>query len=243
MDEWNIPLALVLLIAILLPPQTIMGANGFMKSWDAHIERPAKRLPPPKLIRLRYNIRKAQINIITYLSFLAEFVDWLMCIVLLPCVLFLEGRALNIALLVFFILFWTINLPIGILRTACCLKIAKKQKSKLNTEEYVVARSLAETLMRSFKQRKVMREYKYRVEIIDPFLREFEQCLDKKNGVQYISDDNWKWAIDRIIPKYQKHLSYSISSEPSQDRLLTIHLKRNKQMILQIPIKKFNKKS
>jgi len=241
MEDWDIlPWALFLFIAILIPPQKNLGANGFMKDWDRYIERPAKRLSPPKLIQVRYGIGNAPINIITYLSFLADFVCWLISIALLPCLLILKNKSLHIAILVYVILFVAINLTIGIIRTICVHKIAKKQKIKVNTEEYVTARSLAEALKGFSKHREVIRECKEYKEIVAPFLREFERCVYKKKGVRYISEDNLKWTIDRVIPKYRKHLSYSISNEALKNKLLTIRLIRNNQIILQIPIKKFN---
>ena len=242
MDEWNICLALLLLTAIVIPPQKSMGAKGFMNNWDLYIEKPVKKMSPPKLIQVRYRIGKTPINIITYLTFFVDFADWLMCIAMLPCVLLLQDESLDIAIVVFAILYMAINLPIGIVRTICCLKISKKQKVKVDTEEYVAAHSFAETVMRnrSYTHREAMRKHKEYIEIIEPFLKEFERCIDKEKGVRYISDDNLRRVIDVVIPKYQKHLSYSVSSEVSQKRLLTIHLLRNNRVIMQVPIKKFD---
>ena len=58
-----------------------MGAKGFMNDWDHLIERPSKRLSPPKFIQFRYNIGKSRINIITYLTFLADFADRMLALI------------------------------------------------------------------------------------------------------------------------------------------------------------------
>ena len=119
-----------LVIAIVLPPQKHMGVNGFKKNWDVHIETPAKRLFPPKFIQYRYDIEKKPINIITYLSYLADFANWLICIAMLPCVLILKDKFYTTAFLIFAYVYFFINLPIGIARIVCTTKIAKKQKTK-----------------------------------------------------------------------------------------------------------------
>ena len=243
MDTENIILVLFLLIAIVIPPQKNMGVNGFMKDWDAHIEKPNKKLSPPKLIQIRYGIGKSSINIITYISFLVDFSNWLMCIVMLPCVLVFKDESLNIAILIFAIVYMTINLPIGIVRTICTIKISKKQnldkRNSIQPEEYVIAYMLAETATRrrSSEYREARQRHKEYVNIIAPFLKEFEKCIDKKNGDVYISDDNLNWAIDKIFPKYQKHLSYNISKEDSSSRLLTISLIRGDKVIKQLQVK------
>ena len=129
MDEYKTIWAILFLIAIILPPQKTMGAKGFMNDWDRYIEKPVKRLPPPKLIQIRYKISNAPINIITYLTFLIDFAVWVMFIVMLPCLLFLKGKLFDTAFITFVIVYLLINLPIGIARTVCTIKIAKKQKS------------------------------------------------------------------------------------------------------------------
>lgn len=133
MDEYNIIWAILFLIAIIIPPQKTMGAKGFMNDWDRYIEKPVKRLPPPKLIQIRYKISSTPINIITYLTFLIDFVVWVMFIVMLPCLLFLKDKLFDTAFIMFIIIYLLINLPIGIVRTVCINKIAKKQKVKLQT--------------------------------------------------------------------------------------------------------------
>ena len=235
MDEYNIIWAILFLIAIIIPPQKTMGAKGFMNDWDHLIERPSKRLSPPKFIQFRYNIGKSRINIITYLTFLADFADWVMCILILPCVLFLKDKFFDTAFIIFAILFFLINLPISIERTVCTIKIAKKQKIKLYTKEYVAMRSIAEALI---THRKAMRECKEYTAIIAPFLKEFEKCLKKKKGIRYIPEDNLKWVIDKIIPKYQKHLTYNVFSKEPQKTLLTIYLIKDNKIIIQVPVKK-----
>ena len=236
MDTENIILALLLLIAIVIPPQKNMGVNGFMKKWDAHIEKPTKRLFPPKIIQFRYHIGKSSINIITYLSFLVDFVDWAMCIAMLPCVLLFRDKTLDISILIFALIYMSINLPIGIIRTICSLKISKKHKIKMNTDGYVEMRSLAETVKRKPAYREAMQKHKEYLEIIEPFLKEFEKCIDKKSGDLYISNENLKWAIDKIFPKYKKHLSYNISSGTLSNCLLTISLIRDNRVIKQVQV-------
>lgn len=161
MDPKNIFLFFLLLIAILIPPQTNMGAKGFMKNWDRYIEKPSKRVIPPRFIRIRYGVRKSPINIITCLSFLVDFADWILCIVMLPCLLILKDESLNIAFLVYVIIFMVINLPMGIIKIVCTLKIAKNQKRKVNSENSVAAfsllESLAQTRKTSSEHRKAMR--------------------------------------------------------------------------------------
>lgn len=157
MDEYNIIWAILFLIAIIIPPQKIMGAKGFMNDWDRYIEKPVKRLPPPKLIQIRYKISNAPINIITYLTFLIDFAVWVMFIIMLPCLLFLKDKFFDTAFIIFVIVYLLINLPIGIARTVCTIKIAKKQKTKLQTDQYVAMRTIAELLV---TQRKAMRKYK-----------------------------------------------------------------------------------
>ncbi len=236
MDEYNIIWAIFFLIAIIIPPQKTMGAKGFMSNWDRYIEKPVKRLPPPKLIQIRYKISNIPINIITYLTFLVDFAVWLMFIVMLPCLLFLKDKLFDTAFIIFVIVYLLINLPVGIARTVCTIKIAKKQKVKLQTEQYVAMTTIAESLI---TQRKVMRKYKEYKDIIAPFLKDFEKCLKKKKGIRYIPEDNLKWLIDKIIPKYQKHLTYNVLSKEPTERILTICLTKNNESIIQVPIKKF----
>ena len=235
MDEYNILWAILFLIAIIIPPQKTMGAKGFMNDWDRYIDKPVKRLSPPKLIQLRYKISDAPINIITYLTFLIDFTVWVMFIVMLPCLLFLKEKLFDTAFIIFVIIYLLINLPIGIARTVCTVKIAKKQKIKLQTEQYVAMRTIAGSLV---TQRKAMREYKEYKDIIAPFLKDFEKCLKKKKGIRYIPDDNLKWLIDKIIPKYQKHLTYNVLSKEPPNKILTICLTKNNKIIIQVPIKK-----
>lgn len=235
--EWNL-VAVLLLIAIVVPPPKNMGVNGFMKNFDYHIEKPAKRLTPPKFIQFRYGIEKSNINIITYLSFLVDFADWLMCIALLPCVLILKDEFYDTAGVIFAIIYICINLPIGIARTVCSQKIAKKQKVKLNSEEYVAMRSLAETFASSLSTKKEQREYEKYVSNIHPFLKEFEKCLSKNKGIKYISNDNLKYAINKIFPKYEKHLYYIISNGEYENKFLSVHLVENDKILIQIQIKK-----
>lgn len=240
MDKSNTILALLLLIAIIIPPQKNMGAKGFLNDWDRDIEKPIKRLPPPKTIQARYKISNSPINIITFLTFLVDFADWIMCILMLPCVLLFQGKSFDISILVFALLYMVINLPVGIMRTVCCLKISKKKKIKMNTEEYVAIRTIAETVAQKpfSTQRDAMQKHKEYVEIIKPFLRDFKRYLKGKKGKQYISEDDLKWLIYKIIPKHEKHLSYNVSSESPQKKLLTIYLKRSSEIIVQVPIKK-----
>lgn len=240
MDKQNIILSLLLLIAVIIPPQKNMGAKGFMNNWDRYIEKPIKRLSPSKLIQFRYKISDAPINIITYLTFLVDFADWVMCILMLPCALLLKDKSLDISFLIFALLYMTINLPVGIIRTVCSLKISKKQKVKLNTEKYVAMQSVAEAVMRkpSSEYQKAMQEHKEYVKITEPFLKDFKKCIKNRKGVQYISEDDLRWSIDRIIPKYKKHLTYNVSSKKPQEKILTICLVKSSKILLQIPIKK-----
>lgn len=240
MDKSSIILALLLLIAVIIPPQRTMGAKGFMSNWDRYIEKPVKRLPPPKIIQARYKISNAPINIITFLTFLVDFADWVMCILMLPCVLLFQDELLDISILVFALLYMAINLPVGLMRTVCSLKISKKKKIKVNTEEYVAMRTIAETVARkpSSAHRDAMQKYMEYVEIVEPFLKDFERCLKKKKGIQYIPEDNLKWLIDKIIPRYEKHLLYNVLSENPQKKLLTICFKKSNEIIIQVPIKK-----
>ena len=235
MDEYNIIWAILFLIAIITPPQKTMGAKGFMNDWDRYIEKPVKRLLPPKIIQIRYKISKAPINIITYITFLVDFAVWIMFIVMLPCLLFLKDELFDTAFIIFAIVYLLINLPIGIVRTVCTIKIAKKQKVKLQTEQYVAMRSIAELLV---MQRKAMREDKEYTDIIVPFLKDFEKCLKKKRGIRYIPEDNLKWLIDEIIPKYQKHLTHNVFSKGPTEKILTIYLTKGNESIIQVPIKK-----
>lgn len=245
MNESNIGLAIFLLIAVLIPPQKYFGARGFMFNWEHLIEKPAKRLSPPKFIQFRYDIGKTPINIITYLVFLADFADWVLCIALLPCVLLFKGDILDIAIVVYIIVFFIINVPIGIAHTICVCRIAKKKKIKLYSEQYVAMRTLATLLIsqHSPEQKEAIQQCKEYEEIIEPFLKDFERCLKKKKGVRYISEEGLKWVIDKIIPKYQEHLTYNISgkepksTEPPK-KLLTIYLIKNNKPIIQVPIKK-----
>ena len=245
MNESNIGLAIFLLIAVLIPPQKYFGARGFMFNWEHLIEKPAKRLSPPKFIQFRYDIGKTPINIITYLVFLADFADWVLCIALLPCVLLFKGDILDIAIVVYIIVFFIINVPIGIAHTICVCRIAKKKKIKLYSEQYVAMRTLATLLIsqHSPEQKEAIQQCKEYEEIIEPFLKDFERCLKKKKGVRYISEEGLKWVIDKIIPKYQEHLTYNISGkEPKSTeplkKLLTIYLIKNNKTIIQVPIKK-----
>lgn len=237
MSELNIGLALLLLIAIVIPPQKNMGAKGFMNDWDSLIEKPNKKLSPPRLIQIRYRIGKSPINIVTYLTFLIDFANWMLCIVALPCVLFFQNAALDVVIAVYAVVFFTINLPMGIARTICTLKISKRQKIKINTEEYVAARSFLETFTNK-SNKEALRKHKEYVKIIEPFLKEFEKCLFKIKGVEYITNDNLQWAIDRIIPKYKKYLSYRVSNETSVKRFVSIYLLKDNKVIKQVPIKK-----
>lgn len=240
MTGYTILWVLFLLIAIVIPPQEYMGAKGFMVNWDHYIEKPAKRLAPPKFIQVRYGIGKSRINIITYLTFLGDFANWLTCVVMLPCLLILKDSFWDTAMIVFGIIFVLINFPIGIVRTVCTIKTAKKQKIKLHTEEYSAMRSIAEVLASKpfSSHRKFMREYKEYTEIITPFLKEFEKCLKTQKGKQYISEDGLKWVTDRIVPKYQKHLIYNVLSEEPKNKILTIYLIKNNEIIIQVPVKK-----
>ena len=96
-------------------------------------------------------------------------------------------------------------------------------------------KNIAESLV---TQRKAMRKYKEYTDIIAPFLKDFEKCLKKKNGMRYISEDNLKWLIDKIIPKYENHLTYNILSKEPQNKILTIYLIKSNEVIIQVPIKK-----
>lgn len=242
MQDIDIVCIAFLLIAIVLPPQKNMGVNGFMKSWDIHIEKPVKRLPPPKLIQFRYGIGNSPINIITYLSFLVDFANWLMCIAMLPCVLIFKDMFYDTAFGIFAIIYFFINLPIGIARTVCTAKIAKKQKIKLQTEQYVATRSIAELLVMQRKARREYKEFKEKdkeyTDIIAPFLKDFEKCLKTKKGKRYIPEDGLKWVTDKILPKYKEHLTYSVLSEDPKNKILTICLTKNSESIIQVPIKK-----
>ena len=235
MDKYKTIFAILFIIAIIIPPQKNMGAKGFMKDWDKYIEKPAKRLPPPKLIQIRYKISNAPINIITYLTFLIDFAVWIMFIMMLPCLLFLKDKFFDTAFIIFVIAYLLINLPIGIARTVCTIKIAKKQKTKLQTEQHVAMRTIAESLV---TQRNAMQKYKEYKNIIAPFLKDFEKCLKKRKGIRYIPEDNLKWLIDKIIPKYQKHLTYNVLSNDPTEKILTIYLTKRDEIIIQVPIKK-----
>lgn len=245
MNESNIGLAIFLLIAVVFPPSKYFGARGFMLDWDHLIEKPAKRLYPPKFIQFRYDIGKTRINIITYLVFLVDFADWVLCISLLPCVLLFKGDILDVTMVVYAFVFFIINVPIGIAHTICVCRIAKKKKIKLNTAQYIAMRTIAALLIlqHSPVQKEAMQWCKEYEEIIEPFLKDFERCLKKKKGVRYISEEGLKWVIDKIIPKYQEHLTYNISgkepksTEPPK-KLLTIYLIKNNKTIIQVPIKK-----
>ena len=242
MDEYNIIWTILFLIAIIIPPQKTMGAKGFMNDWDRYIEKPVKRLPPPKLIQIRYKISNAPINIITYLTFLIDFAVWVMFIVMLPCLLFLKDKLFDTAFIIFVIVYLLINLPIGIARTVCTIKISKKQKIKLQTEQHVAMRTIAELLVTQRKARREYKEYKEKdkeyKDIIAPFLKDFEKCLKTKKGKRYIPEGNLKWLTDRIIPKYQKHLTYNILNEEHKNKILTICLIKSNKVIIQVPIKK-----
>lgn len=242
MDEYKTIWAILFLIAIILPPQKTMGAKGFLNDCDIYIEKPVKRLSPPKLIQIRYKISNAPINIITYLIFLNDFALWVMLIVMLPCVLFLKGKLLDTAFILYVIVYVLINLPIGIVRTVCTIKIAKRQKVKLQTEQYVAMRSLAEKINREFEIKKELREfdreYKKYETSIKPFLKEIERCLSKRKGVKYISYANLKYVIDRIFPKYEKMLYYSVSNGEYRSKLLSVYLTENDKILIQIQIKK-----
>ena len=237
MSELNIGLALFLLIAIVVPPQKYMGAKGFMSDWDSLIEKPNKRLSPPRLIQIRYGIGKSPINIVTYLTFLSDFANWILCIVALPCVLLFQNDSLDVVMAVYVIVFLTIDLPIGIARTICTIKTSKRLKIKTNTEVYVVARLLFETFADK-SNKEALRKHKEYVEIIEPFLKEYEKCLVKIRGIDYISNDNLQWMINKIIPKYEKHLSYNVLNETSKKRFVSIYLLRDNTVIKQTPIKK-----
>ena len=242
MDEYKTIWAILFLIAIILPPQKAMGAKGFMNDWDRYIEKPVKRLPPPKLIQIRYKISNAPINIITYLTFLIDFAVWVMFIVMLPCLLFLKDKLFDTAFIIFVIVYLLINLPIGIARTVCTIKIAKKQKVKLQTEQYVATRSIAELLVMQRKDRREYKEIKEKnkeyTDIIAPFLKDFEKCLKTKKGNRYIPEDGLKWVTDKILPKYKEHLTYSVLSEDPKNKILTICLTKNSESVIQVPIKK-----
>ncbi len=233
---WESIIGIIFLsIAIVLPPQKHMGVKGFMKNWDAYIEKPAKRLPPPKLIRFRYGIRNHPINIITYLSFLVDFANWLICIGMLLCVFIFKDKFYGTAFGIFAIIYFFINLPIGIVRTVCTTKIAKKKKNKLQTEQYVATRSLVEEIVSYRETKQMLKEYE---EIEKPFLKDFGRCLKKKKDKQYISEDGLRWLIDKIIPKYKKYLTYNVLSNEPPKKLLTIYLIKTNEIIIQVPIKK-----
>lgn len=234
MDKYKTIWAILFIIAIIIPPQKNMGAKGFMKDWDKYIEKPVKRLPPPKLIQIRYKISNAPINIITYLTFLDDFACWVMLIAMLPCLLFLKGELLDIAFIIFVVVYFLISLPIGIARTVCTNKIAKKQKVKLHTEQHVAMRSLTET---HAAYRKAKREHKH-TEIMLSFLNDFERCLKKKKANYILPEDNLEWVINRIMPKYEKHLTYSILSEDSKNKTFAVYSIKSNKVIIQVPIKK-----
>ncbi len=234
MDEYKTIFAIYFLIAILIPPQKNWGVKGFMNDWDRYIEKPVKRLSPPKLIQFRYKISNAPINIITYLTFLVDFAFWVMLIVMVPCLLFLKGKLLDTVFIIFAIVCFLINLPIGIVRTVCTSKIAKKQKVKLHTEQYVAMRSLAETLV---VYRKAKREHK-RTQIMLSFSNDFERCLKMKKASYILPEDNLKWVTNKILPKYKKHLTYSILREDHKNKLLTVCWIDSNEAIIQVSIKK-----
>jgi len=153
-----------------------------------------------------------------------------------------NGKLLDTAFIIFVIVYFLINLPIGITRTVCTNKIAKKQKVKLHTEQYVAMKSATEALV---MRRKAMREHKEIMQknkeytdVIAPFLKDFEKCLKTKKGIRYIPEDNLKWLIDKIIPKYKKHLTYNVLSKEPTEKILTICLTKNNESIIQVPIKK-----
>ncbi len=237
-DVENIILAFLFLIAIIVPPQKNMGVNGFAKNWDHYIESPSKKLIVPRLIQIRYCIGKSKINIITYISFMVDFANWLICILMFPAMLVFKDDALKIAILIFAITYMIINLPIGIARTICVLKVSKKQRFTIQSEEYDTAISIVETTekKRTLAYRNAIRQHKEYVNIIEPFLKDFERCISKENGKAYISEDNLKWAIDKIFPKYKKRIFYSISNEEPQNRLLIISLTRDNRVITKVKL-------
>lgn len=238
MGAENIILAILFLISIIIPPQKNMGVNGFAKNWDHYIERPNKKLILPRIIQIRYGMGKSKVNIITYISFVVDFVNWIMCIVMLPIVLIFKDDALKIAILIFAITYLIIVLPVGIIRTICVLKISKKQRFAIQSEEYYMAISIAEAMAkkRGLAYRNAIRQHKEYVNIIAPFLKEFERCVSKEEGKVYISEDNFNWATDKIFPKYKRRISYSVSNEDPQNCLLIIVLKRDNRVITKVKL-------
>ena len=171
---------------------------------------------------------------------MVDFANWLLCIAMLPCVLIFKDSLFDVVTAVFAFIYFFINLPIGIARTVCTTKIAKKQKAKLVTEQYAEMRSVAEAIVktRSPAYRETMRETREYFEIIKPFLNEFEKCIKTKKGKLCMPEDNLKWLIEKIIPKYQKHLAYTVSSEEPSNKVLTVYCIRNNKIVEQIQVKK-----
>ena len=171
---------------------------------------------------------------------MADFADWLYCIAMLPCVLILKDKYFDTVSIILVIIYFLINLPIGIARNVCTSKIAKKLKAKLVTEQYAEMRSVAEAIVKTWSPayRETMRETREYFEIIKPFLNEFEKCIKTKKGKLYIPEDNLKWLIEKIIPKYQKHLTYTVSSEEPSNKVLTVYCIRNNEIVKQIQVKK-----
>ena len=104
----------------------------------------------------------------------------------------------------------------------------------MQTEQYVATRSIAELLV---MQRKAKREYK-RTQIMLSFLNDFERCLKMRKAHYKLPEDNLEWVINRIMPKYEKHLTHSILSEDPKNKILTIYLIKSNEAIIQVSIKK-----
>ena len=47
-----------------------------------------------------------------------------------------------------------------------------------------------------------------------------------------------EWVINRIMPKYEKHLTYSILSEDSKNKTFAVYSIKSNKVIIQVPIKK-----
>jgi hypothetical protein len=88
------------------------------------------------------------------------------------------------------------------------------------------------------EHKEIMRKNKEYTDVIAPFLKDFEKCLKTKKGIRYIPEDNLKWLIDKIIPKYKKHLTYNVLIKEPTEKILTIYLTKRNESIIQVPIKK-----
>ena len=86
-------------------------------------------------------------------------------------------------------------------------------------------------------QRKAKREYK-RTQIMLSFLNDFERCLKMRKAHYILPEDNLKWVTNKILPKYKKHLTYSILREDHKNKLLTVCWIDSNEAIIQAPIKK-----